>query len=224
VARAVMPKGAAFDRTARNTAQALAARRAELLDRLTRGSAATANDVLLDGLRRGVPPITIAERIRRTIGLTVPQARAVSNYRTALMAGQGHENRALRDRRFDASARRVADDAARVERMADRYTDRLRAYRAKTIARTETLRFANLGRRAAWSQAAERGLVSGNALRRFWMTAGGERTCPVCSAIPGMNPDGVAINGKYDAPDGQYDAPPDPHPGCRCTEQFSEVM
>ena len=56
---------------------------------------------------------------------------------------------------------------------------------------------------------------------RFWQTAADERVCPICSAIPLMNADGVPMGASYASPAGPVKMPPDPHTNCRCTERFA---
>ena len=98
----------------------------------------------------------------------------------------------VRDKTFDpliydiVAAREAGDDAAeaaarakldaRVDAMATRYRERMTARRAETIARTETLRAANLGSFEGWRQATEEtGLFEPGEIKRRWVTAGGER-------------------------------------------------
>lgn len=175
------------------------------------------------GLTNGMTAEDIARVIKATIGLTPRQAAAVENFRRLLEnGGAGALDRVLRDRRFDASVQRLIDggtvDQDKIDRMVQRYAEKYQAHRAMVIARTESLRATNAGKRAAWAQYSDR---TGSDVLRWWLTAADERVCPVCSAIPLMNPDGVPLGEMYDTPDGPMMMPPEPHANCRCTERFA---
>ena len=97
------------------------------------------------------------------VGLHSQQAGYVRSLRSELadparMAN--YFNRTRRDKRFDGIARRAMENGRPVaqvdiDRMAGRYSDRLLATRAETIARTETLRALNAGRNEAIDQLIE---------------------------------------------------------------------
>jgi hypothetical protein len=185
---------------------------------------ATAEAILSDGLQRGDRPDVIARSLRDTLGLSEPEATAIENYRTSLEAGDRSPlQRALRDRRFDAAVRRGGLTDDQIARMVERYATRYRSFRATRLARTESLRAANQGRRAAWYQYIAMTGQTPDSVRRFWLTAGDELVCPICLPIPGMNPDGIPLDGQYETPIGLIDIPPDPHPLCRCTERYERV-
>lgn len=178
------------------------------------------------GLSNGMTSDQIARVIKATVGLTPRQAAAVENFRRLLENGDAAAlDRVLRDRRFDASVQRAVDGGTlsqdKIDRMVDRYAERYQAHRAKIIARTETLRASNAGRAAAWAQFADRKGLDDSDVLRWWQTAHDERVCPVCSAIPLMNPDGVPMGEPYSTPIGSLMMPPEPHPSCRCTERFA---
>jgi Phage Mu protein F like protein len=199
---------------------------ATFIDRVAATIEAVIDQDIRHGLTNGMGADEIAQVIKQTIGLTPRQAAAVQNFRRLLENGDAAAlDRVLRDRRFDASVQRAIDggtlDPAQIDRMVERYAERYVAHRAKVIANTETLRAANAGRRAAWEQFADRRGLDDSDVLRFWQTATDERVCPVCSAIPGMNPDGVPLDGMYATPIGPLMMPPDPHPSCRCGERFA---
>jgi hypothetical protein len=195
------------------------------IQRLTATIEAVIDQDIRGGLADGMGADEIARVIKATIGLTPRQAQAVANFRRLLEQGDPAAlDRVLRDRRFDASVQRAIDggtlDPEKIDRMVQRYTEKYQAHRAMVIARTETLRAANEGRRAAWSQFADRvGLDDADIVRK-WQVATDERVCPVCRAIPYLNPDGVALDAMYATPHGPEESPPI-HPSCRCTERFA---
>jgi hypothetical protein len=195
------------------------------IDRLATTVEAVIDQDIRAGLSNGMGADEIARVIKATIGLTPRQAQAVANFRRLLENGDAAAlDRVLRDRRFDASVQRAIDggtlDPAKIDRMVERYQEKYIAYRARVIARTGTLRAANDGRRAAWAQYADRvGLADGDVLR-WWTLAADERVCPVCRAIPVLNPNGVPLGKFYATPVGPVTGPPEPHPSCRCGERF----
>lgn len=195
------------------------------IDRLATTVEAVIDQDIRAGLSDGMTADEIARVIKATIGLTPRQAQAVANFRRLLENGDAAAlDRVLRDRRFDASVQRAIDggtlDPAKIDRMVERYQERYIAHRARTIANTETLRAANAGRAAAWRQFADRKGLDDADVLRFWQTAGDERECPVCRAIPLLNADGVPLDDMYATPIGPEDAPPI-HANCRCTERFA---
>jgi hypothetical protein len=172
--------------------------------------------VVLDAFKEGGHPFEQARRIRDMIGLTANQNDAVMNYRAALMdtgsALRDSLTRSLRDGRFDPTILRAARNNAsltqiQVDKMTGRYYERFINYRAKNIARTESLRASNQGQRAAWGQAVKQGYLPKDQ-EREWEVSGDEATCPICSALDG---EVRGLDEEFD--DGIMD-PPDPHPSC----------
>ncbi|WP_029313234.1 phage minor head protein [Acidiphilium angustum] len=105
--------------------------------------------IMLAAAQRGDAPQTTARRIRDVIGLTAYQAGIVANYRAQLATldprALGYE---LRDHRFDGTVKKAIEakeplTEAQIDKMVDAYSRRFLAYRAMTIARTESLRAAN---------------------------------------------------------------------------------
>ena len=152
--------------------------------------------IVQNAFEEGGHPYQQAREIRMLIGLTERQMNAVSNYWDTLLE-------------TDMSA-------TRAEELAMRYYGRLLNYRAKTIARTETIRAAGMGREALWAQAVEEGLLNPITTRRSWLVTPDDRLCPVCQAIPQMNPGGVRLMEDFQSPVGLLDQEP-AHPNCRCS-------
>jgi len=171
-------------------------------------------DIIRTAFEEGGSPAQQAREIRDLIGLTDKQAKAVENYRTALQNGtQDALDRQLRDARFDGRVQRAIDsgtplDADYIDKLVGRYADRYLDYRATAIARTETVRAANKGRRETWRQAGEKGLLRG--AKREWNASGDSRTCDECDDLDGE----VRELDEEFAPG--IMEPPDPHPDCRC--------
>jgi len=105
------------------------------------------------------------------------------------------------------------DAGARAMKVADRVTQRLRAARGLTIARTEVSRAENAARYIGWAQAVESGQVSADS-RKKWRTIpsgsmhGGP--CDICAPM-----DKVVVRWDEPFPNG-VEMPP-AHPNCRCS-------
>lgn len=133
--------------------------------------------------------------------------------------------RRLRDFRYDKTLARALETgkpltAEQIDKMVAAYERKYLKHRAETIARTEALRALHVGAQAQWQQAVEAGTVGADKVRRKWLVARDERTCPVCSPIPKMNPDGVGLDEPFDTPQGKANLPPI-HPDCRCTVSYT---
>jgi hypothetical protein len=192
---------------------------------------------MLDGVRetvaqeiaRGVNPRQIAVALKSpasAMGLTAYDAKIVASFRAALRAGRDGApsrealQRMLRDRRSDpVLARAIAGgrplDDATVDRMVGAYRRKLVAFRAETFARTAAIDAANAGQLAAWEEQVRAGVITANAVRRYWIVSPDERLCAICSPVPGLNADGIALDGMFRTPQGLKRAPT-LHPNCRC--------
>lgn len=141
--------------------------------------------IISEAYRNGWHPRTFAPMIQQLIGLTSKQAVAVSNlYRWRLAA--------------------AGEVRAQVE--AERYAARLRRQRAMTIARTETIAAAIIGRIAGFEQAAQHGLFDRS---RAWLEWNAIQQDPseICFQLDGKRVRlGSTFNGYL----------PPAHPNCRC--------
>lgn len=204
---------------------ALQALRGELTDAITASTRQIIQAALLSGLRLGDDPALTAARLREVIGLDVQQAKAVANYRRLLQTGDSTAlRRALRDQRYDDLVRQIirgnrqlAPDV--IDQMVAAYAERQLNYRAGRMAATEAMQAAVSGIRDAHVQAVNSGRLFDSEVKRFWLTAGDEIVCPICSSVPLLNEDGVGINEPYQTIDGPVDAPL-LHPWCRCSELY----
>lgn len=181
---------------------------------------------LTAGLRNGVNPRVTAVDLREIVGLTAKQTQSIANYRGLLTGGQKGQpfmealSRATRDKRFDRSVLNAISDRTplrpeQVKRQLEQFETRLLNRRAQTIARTETMDALYRAHMMRWQQAIDQGKIKISELIRFWHVAKDERVCPICAAIPGMNPEGVAFDQPFQTPEGEMDGPT-AHPNCRC--------
>jgi len=169
-------------------------RSAELVTAVTDSVRASIRLVVADGVARGAHTSTIAREVRDVIGLDERRAAALQNFR-AMQAEQG-----------------VA--AAEIEKRASAYAERLLSERAELISRTETFRAVNEGRSDLWRELDQEGVVPAASVSRTWITSRDERVDDICEDL-----DGETVGLNEDFSDGSY-APPDPHPGCRCSILF----
>jgi hypothetical protein len=192
-----------------------------LIRQLSANTTEGIRSVVLDAFRNGGHPYVQARTIKTFIGLTETQAKAVLNYRAALSSpstlGQSLD-RKLRDGRFDSTVERAIRNNAglsadQIDRMSARYEERYIQYRARTIARSESLRASVKGQRETWRQAVQQGLLARDQMRE-WETSGDERTCEICAPLDG---EVRGLNEEF-AP-GILD-PGDPHSTCRCSAKL----
>lgn len=181
--------------------------------------------------------LTVAEQataIREVVGLPSVWASAPVNFGRELAAGEVSYERLLHDPRLPPAQRRgmrnrvkrEIQDAVDSGRNLDpawrasqvrRYAENLRSRRALNIARTETLQAANFGQRESWRQAQSENVLPQTA-RRMWVVTPDDRLRETHAEVPGMNPDGVPIDGGvYDTPLGPSGGPP-LEVNCRCSE------
>jgi hypothetical protein len=142
----------------------------------------------------------VARRVRDHLGLTARQSQA------------------LRRRQEDLFRQAAAEDApmteARAEAETARYAQRLRADRALTIARTESMRAANAGQQELWRQAEAEGYLPPTQ-QREWLVTPDELLCEICAPIPGNGP--VGLREAFVTGSGNLLMHPPAHPNCRCT-------
>lgn len=184
--------------------------------------------VLVDALETGVGPLEAARAFRGAIGLTSYQLDTVDNYRRLLEQGDARAlQRMLRDARFDRSvARAVRDgrpvDPERIARMVERYRQRMLAWRAETIARTETIRTLNQARTEALAQVVEQASIPTDAVRRTWRSTRDSRVRDTHAQMDGqergmhepfISPSGARMMSPGD---GGLGAPASELINCRC--------
>jgi len=111
---------------------------------------------------QGRHPMRMAKDIKGAVGLNKPQAQALINRRKTLEAA---------GMRADLVEKKVA-----------KYEAKLLRQRAQTIARTESMKAVNTGRRLLWEQLKEDGALPAN-VEQQWLTGDDERTCIYCSPL-----------------------------------------
>jgi hypothetical protein len=123
-------------------------------------------DVIVRGQRGDVNVREQARLIREMVGLTSRDALAVDRFYTGLIENGWTQARA-----------RTA-----MERMSSRLLRR----RAENIARTETIRAANMGTELGWLEAQDKGLLPRQGIGKVWIATTDSRTCPICAVLDGQ--------------------------------------
>ncbi len=133
----------------------------------------TLNSIITDATAAGASNAAVARVVRSLIGLTTRDARFVENLFLSSIRDGVTESHALR--------------------IAERNAARLLQLRAETIARTETIRAANMGQQLTWDEAVDEGLIEPTA-QKVWMATGDDRTCPICAVLDGKV---IGIGGDF---------------------------
>lgn len=149
--------------------------------------------IIEQAVHTGARPADTAKLLEDIVGLTHRQAQAVKRFQDAHLA--------------------AGTPQATMDRLVSRYADRLLRHRARMIARTETIRAANEGRRSQWRNNVAEGTILPERWEREWVAIvpSDGKTCRYCVGQDGQH---APIDGSY--PNG--DSGPPGHPDCRCTE------
>jgi hypothetical protein len=200
-------------------------------------------DVITRQLSEGRNPRAIANQISGKVvnggrqggivGLSGPQTQYLQNARSELEGlDANYFTRKLRDRRFDSIVQRAIDtktplSQVDVNRISDRYSDRLLAQRAEVIARTESITALRAGRHEGILQAVDQGAINPQATTRVWDATLDSRTRPDHVAAHGQSV--VGMTEPFVLSDGsQLLYPGDTSLGasaaqtisCRCTQLY----
>jgi hypothetical protein len=215
-----------FDQTNVGAVNAMNENKLRLIRGFSEDQRATTRNVLARAIGEGTNPIEAARSLRNSIGLTPRQAQAVANYRRALETlDRDALQRLLRDKRFDRTvAAAIADNKpltrAQVDKLVERYSERMLKHRAEVIARTEALRSVHQGAEEMYRQAIASGDLRPDMLSREWNTARDERVRESHSAMHGqVQPFGspfVSGNGNLLNYPGDPEAPAEETIQCRC--------
>ena len=110
-------------------------------------------------------------------------------------------------------------------RAVKQYRAKLLRARAMNIARTETMRAANMGQQLAWQEMASNNLIDMSRFRQSWMVTPDDRLCPLCAPMDGKlsplgsvfesNERGVLPSERVSYMGETVDGPP-LHSRCRC--------
>lgn len=148
-------------------------------------------EAVLAGFEQGLPPRALALDLRRLVGHTARDARAVIK------------------RRVDLQVAGLTPD--RVTSEVDRFAQRLLRRRSENIARTETIKASVQGQLEGWKQNRDARLLS-RELVKEWIVTPDDRLCPICAPLDEVQ---VDVDGMFDTSIGRVSGPP-AHPSCRC--------
>jgi hypothetical protein len=181
---------------------------AALVTEVGAGTKRAIREIMYQAFEQGMPPRTAARLIRETVGLTERQAMAVMRVHSEL---KDADDALIMMGKMRVRVPPGGLSASRVEELTERYSTRALNYRAKMIARTETIASSNEGQRQLWEQATDQGLLTGNELRE-WIVTPDDRLCEFCEPMEGAL---AGITDKFETELGEIMGPP-LHPNCRC--------
>lgn len=216
-----------FDIVNQRAVNAMQNSRLRLITEFSNEQRMATRQALTRGVREGLNPREQARAFRDSIGLTRRQEAAVSNYRKLLETGDRRAlDRALRDKRYDRSVQSALDAGrrlpqSRIDRMVERYRERMVKYRSQVIARTEALRAVHEANHESFRQAIADGTLQENQLEQEWNTALDERVRGSHAAMHGqVQPVGMpfisGLGNQLMYP-GDPSAPPEDVIQCRCS-------
>ena len=154
-------------------------------------------------------------------GMIEDRAHHVAAYAEPPHLGCGRAPQALIPRHMTAVQNFRAGLLARgaserqVEQLTQRYTRRLKFWRANNIARTESMRATAAGRNIFWQQMSDEGVITAAEWVREWVAIvpSDGRTCKRCQRLDGKR---AQVGGFYPGGFSGSDA----HSSCRCTERL----
>jgi len=224
-----------FDVVNPGTTEVLRTYQADMVRGLDERRQAAVTQAVVAGVTEGRGPLDVARDVRAAISLTPRQEQAVRNFRRMLEEGEREVlDRALRDRRFDASVARAVEGEKplkpeQIERMVERYRERYLKYRSETIARLESARAVSMGSDRLWKQAVEDGTFAAEQIRKGWIYTADGKVRHAHSTIPTRNPKGVGLYEAFDSELGPIRFPGDPNAvaenliNCRCTAIYRVI-
>lgn len=184
---------------------------AMLVTNVSAGTKQAIREIMYQAFEEGMPPRVAARLIRAEVGLTARQAMAVRKVREELTSAKGGE--LVKMGKMKVRVPEGGLPTTRVIELTERYSARSLNYRARMIARTETMAASNEGQRQLWEQATGQGLLAGTELRE-WIITPDDRLCVICEGVAGQT---VGINEPFELPSGNVMNPP-AHPQCRCAQ------
>lgn len=111
--------------------------------------------------------------------------------------------------KYRAGLEKQDRSASWVNKMTDRYADRLMRQRVDTVAMTEAMTAFNLGRETQWIRSVRDGTLPADTVK-MWITGQDEKVCEVCEPMDGK----TAPLGEVFEDINLY--VPSAHPNCRC--------
>lgn len=148
----------------------------QFIREITRAQREVIRKAMSEALNSGMGYVEASRLFKNEIGLTAFQQNAVRNYRRLLERNSGQAlTRVLRDRRYDPSISRAIRTGSplstgQIDKMSERYRQRMLAMRAETIARTEGQAAVNAARHHSTSQMLQKAGIQESDMERKWHT------------------------------------------------------
>lgn len=210
----------AFDESNPRAVEAARRRASDLVVEIGPATRQAIRELVVAGILEGVAPRELARRVRLTLGLTSRAAQAVVNLEVALRAAEAGTlvvrfPEAPTVRTIPGFRVRVPSGGlteSEIRRRVALYARMQLNLRARTIARTETMRAANEGARELWRQAIDRRQLPSD-VRRVWITARDDAVRDAHVVMEGVT---VGVDEPFDVPDGTTE--PGQAPNCRCAQ------
>lgn len=179
-----------------------------LVTQLSEEARKTVREVISNGYSSGRGPRDIATdlvgrvsgsgRVGGVVGLSEPQVKYVANIRKYINRGDldAYKGMTRRDKRYDKMVEKAIREGkplsnAQVDKIVERYSDRLLKSRADAIARTETAQSVEASRAEAFAQYQEKTGVPDEAIVRRWDHPGGKNSRDWHSAMNGEEKRGL---------------------------------
>jgi hypothetical protein len=171
-----------------------------LITVINRDTLQAVREVIRRAFIDGSGPKVIAENIRDWIGLNARQAAALDKFRKDLIA--------------------KATAQTQIDKLVERYFQKLLKARATMIGRTEALKAANEGYREQIRQAVQDGLLDPLKWEMKWLVTPDDILCEKCLTMKDARRPlvGVYVTGEYSGTVG-----PPGHPNCRCGEVVKRI-
>jgi len=216
-----------FDQTNEAAVEQMRANQLRIIRNFTEKQRLATKLALLRGTAQGLNPRQQALLFKMSIGLTEQQVQWVMNFQKLLEELDSDVfKRLLRDKRFDPTIQTAIENNkplsnAQINRMVERYRERVLTYRSETIARTEALTAVHQGVDNMYFQAIEDGILDEDAMEQTWHTSPPEkRIRPSHKTMNGqkrrMGEAFLSGAGNYLRYPGDPEAPVEDRIDCRC--------
>ena len=171
-------------------------RTGELVRRIQADAQKTIQDAVARTFTETLTPRQVASQIKSSIGLLPAHERALANYRQGLQAG--------------------GMNGAQVEKLSDKYEDKLLTFRTNMIAQTETRLATNQGQLTVWQEGVRQGYIDKGTAKKEWVVDGDP--CETCEPMDGVRV-GIDEPWQLEYPNGDTKfvyIPTEAHPFCMC--------
>lgn len=192
-------------------------RSSTLITRITAKTRAAIRAIIAQSFVEGIPTDQAARLLRMWLGLTPGQAGAAAALRRKILAVPRDKSKKFWAGRMPVRVPKGGVSIEWLEHRIEQYSQRLLNWRARNIARTETIAASNEGQRQLWVQAQKKGLLNPRQMKE-WIVTPDDRLCDICEPLSGET---ARINESF--PNAGVQGPP-VHPSCRCAMGISAKL